>query len=305
MSTPYREGEVEFNVPAAGKPCKTHYWICGDLSSGKTPLVTLHGGPGATHHYLTNHDELYRAHGIPIVFYDQIGNGASTHLPEKKGDGSFWTVQLFIDELNNLLGHLGIQEYDLLGHSWGGMLATSFAILQPKGLRRLVLASSPAKMEDWEKAAGGLKALLPKDVQEVLNKHEAAGTVESPEYQAASDRYNEEFTCRVKPMPEGFVKSFQAIAQDPTVYMTMNGPSEFFISGTLKSFDITADLYRIDVPTLLTNGKWDGAQDSVMKRHFVSIPKVKWVTFAESSHAPHYEETGRYMDILGNYLTDA
>lgn len=221
MPTPYSKGKVAFNVPAAGKPCETHYWICGDLKSGKTPLVTLHGGPGATHAYLTVLDKLSEAHGIPIVFYDQVGCGESTHIPEKKGDGDFWSVQLFIDELDNLLDHLGIQSYDLIGHSWGGMLAASFAIRQPKGLRRLVLASSPAVMGDWQVAALKLKALLPKDVQEVLDKHEAAGSYESPEYQTASERYNEEFTCRVKPVPEGMAKSFQAMGNDPTVYTTM------------------------------------------------------------------------------------
>lgn len=77
--------------------------------------------------------------------YDQLGCGRSTHLPEKKGDESFWTIKLFLLELDNLLSHLGIQDdYDLLGQSWGGDLAADYAILQPKGSKRLVLASAPA-----------------------------------------------------------------------------------------------------------------------------------------------------------------
>lgn len=83
-----------------------------------------------------------------------------------------------------------------------------------------------------------------------------------------------------------------------------NGPSEFCNIGSLKDYDVTPDLPKINVPTLLTNGKWDGAQDSVMKKHFARIPKVKWATFAESSHTPHYEETERYIEILGSFLTD-
>lgn len=221
MSLPYTEGEVEFVVPAAGKVCKTFYRICGDLSSGKTPLVTLHGGPGGTHAYLIPLEELYKAHNIPIVFYDQIGCGKSTLLPEKVGDGSFWTVELFIDELNNLLGHLGIQKYDLWGHSWGGMLAASFAVLQPKGLRKLVLASSPAKMQDWQEAANKLKKLLPQDVQDVLDKHEAAGTLDHPEFHAANERYNGEFTCRVNPPPEGMIATLEALGAPHSVYVTM------------------------------------------------------------------------------------
>lgn len=217
-----REGEADFVVPSAGKLCKTHYWIVGDLKSGKTPLVILHGGPGATHHYVSIHDELYKSHGIPVILYDQIGNGDSTHLPEKRGDTDFWTVQLFIDELDSLLKQIEIDdEYDILGHSWGGMLAASFAIRQPKGLRRLVLASAVARMQDWMESVNQLKTLLPRDVQETLDKHEAAGTVEDPEYQAAAERYNEQFTCRVNPLPEGFVKDNEWIAKDSTVYHTM------------------------------------------------------------------------------------
>jgi pimeloyl-ACP methyl ester carboxylesterase len=82
--------------------------------------------------------------------YDQLGIGKSTHLPEKMGDGKFWTVELFLAELNNLLSHLGIKDdYDLLGQSWGGMLGASHAILQPKELHRLVIADSPADMKMW------------------------------------------------------------------------------------------------------------------------------------------------------------
>ena len=80
--------------------------------------------------------------------YDQLGCGRSTHLPEKKGDEYFWTVKLFLSELDSLLLHLGIQDdYDLLGQSWGGDLAVDHAVLQPKGLKRLILACTPASSE--------------------------------------------------------------------------------------------------------------------------------------------------------------
>lgn len=113
------EGEVAFVVPQAGKPCKTWYKVFGDLQSN-TPLVALHGGPGCAHDYLLVLADLTSSLSIPVVLYDQIGNGRSTHLPEKGSDASFWTDQLFLDELDNLLTHLGIKDnYALLGHSWG------------------------------------------------------------------------------------------------------------------------------------------------------------------------------------------
>lgn len=166
MTTPTATGTVDFDAKA-GKPVQTWYQVYGDLKSGVTPVVALHGGPGSTHHYLLPLIDLATLHSIPVIFYDQIGNGNSTHLPEKSGDAAgFWTEQLFLDELDNLLRHLGIQDnYALLGQSWGGMLAARHASKQPKGLKRLVISESPASIALFEKAAKEeLIAGLPADV---------------------------------------------------------------------------------------------------------------------------------------------
>lgn len=96
---PMMEGKVSFNVPKAGKPCSTYYKVVGDLNSGKTPIIALHGGSGAGHEYLLGLTDLTEKLSIPTVFYDQIGTGQSTHLPEKNSDVSFWTEELFHDEL--------------------------------------------------------------------------------------------------------------------------------------------------------------------------------------------------------------
>ncbi|KAI0792614.1 proline-specific peptidase [Abortiporus biennis] len=298
------EGDVEFFVPSTGQLCKTHYWIHGDLKSRQPPLIVAHGGPGATHYYVANLADLWKTHKIPVILYDQIGNGHSTHLPEKKGDNGFWTVELFVRELENLIDKLGIQEeYDLLGHSWGGMLGASFAAKQPRGLRRLVLASSVARMQDWIDSTSRLKLDLPQDVQDALEKHEGAGTTDSEEYKLAVEKFYEKFLCRINPLPEGMIIDNGWMEKDPTVYHTMNGPSEFHITGHLRSFDITSDLHRITVPTLLTNGRYDGAQDDVMLPFFKEISsRVKWIQFAQSSHTPHLEECERYFSVVGAFL---
>ncbi|KAF5360132.1 hypothetical protein D9757_011748 [Collybiopsis confluens] len=125
------QGSITFTSPSLppNKPCQTFYKIINGPLSGNgdtTPLIALHGGPGATHDYLLILADL----GVPLIVYDQIGSGKSTHYTEKMGDTSFWTVQLFLDELDNLIRTLGVQDkYDLAGHSWGGMLAASHACL--------------------------------------------------------------------------------------------------------------------------------------------------------------------------------
>lgn len=141
-----------------------------------------------------------------MIFYDQIGVGRSTHLPHKPS--SFWTVELFMDKLDNVLSHFGlgsksIKEFMLLGHSWGGMLASDYvATRQPKNLKRLVLASAPASMELWEVAMKQLLARLPKEVQEVVKKHEENGTTDSEEYQDAMMEFHGKHICTIDPWPK-------------------------------------------------------------------------------------------------------
>ena len=96
--TPVLEAELDFDVPAAGRSCKTWYTVFGDLKSGVRPLLCLQGGPGLPHNYLRPIRHIATSHGIPVIMYDQLGSGKSTHLPGKTGDGQFWTVDLFLSE---------------------------------------------------------------------------------------------------------------------------------------------------------------------------------------------------------------
>ncbi|KAF7297041.1 Proline iminopeptidase [Mycena indigotica] len=297
------EGEAPFSLPAAGKDCVTWYKIVGSLTSGIRPLVTLHGGPGVPHNYLLSMIDLATKYGIPVIFYDQLGNGKSTHLPEKRDDTTFWTEQLFLDELDNLLKFLGIDnDYALLGQSWGGMLGSRHASRQPPGLKKLIIESSPASMPLWEEAAAYLRTLLPPEVAQVLTDHEIAGTTESAEYQRAMAIFYERFLCRI-PFPTELEEAMQWIEKDPTVYFTMNGPSEFFVTGSLKTWSMLEDAIKITVPTLLINGAYDEARDSTVYPYFEKISgPVRWVTLAESSHMCHWEEREKFMELVAGFL---
>ncbi|KAF8427157.1 hypothetical protein L210DRAFT_3634476 [Boletus edulis BED1] len=105
--------------------------------------------------------------------------------------------------------------------------------------------------------------------------------------------------------PEELGSSFAAMQADPIVYSTMLGPSEFTIVGTLKDWSCLDQIHTIDCPTLLTNGADDEAQDVAVQPFFAKIPKVRWVTFANSSHMAFFEERDRYFEIVGKFLTGA
>lgn len=282
---------------------ETWYRVTGDLRSGKPPLVVLHGGPGCTHDYVDRF-KLLAATGRAVVHYDQLGNGRSTHLRDKGAE--FWTVDLFRRELDNLVDHLGIRPaYHVLGQSWGGMLGAEFGATRPEGLKSLVIADSPASMELWLAAAAELRAQLPADVQATLTHHEEAGTTGSPDYVAATNVFYERHVCRVVPMPDEVARSFTAIADDPTVYHTMNGPSEFHVIGTLKSWSMVGRLGTIAVPTLLISGRHDEAMPATIQPFADEIPDVRWRIFEESSHMPHVEETELCMQVVGDFLAEA
>ncbi|HEV8105818.1 MAG TPA: proline iminopeptidase-family hydrolase [Gaiellaceae bacterium] len=278
---------------------ETWYRVVGDLDAGPTPVVICHGGPGAAHDYLEPVAEL-AGYGRACVLYDQLGCGRSTHLPD--APAAFWTVQLFKDELVDLTRELGIADrYAVVGQSWGGMLAMEHALDRPPGLRGMVVADSPASIPLWVAEANRLRADLPSEVAATLASHEAAGTTDSQEYEAAVRVYYDRHLCRI-PWPDCLERTFAQLAADPTVYHTMNGPSEFHCIGTLKTWDITDRLHEISTPTLLLSGRYDEATPHIVEQIHSRIPGAQWQLFEESSHSPHLEEPEAFLEAVETFL---
>jgi L-proline amide hydrolase len=221
-------------------------------------------------------------------------------LPEAPSD--FWTVELFLAELNNLIAHLGIRDYALLGQAWGGMLGAEHAVRQPVGLKALIIANSPASMALWCQAAKELRQALPAEVQATLQRHEDAGTTDSAEYRAASDVFYARHVCRIQPMPAEVARTFAAIDADPTVYHAMNGPTEFHVIGSLRTWSIIERLASIQVPTLLISGRFDEATPATVQPFADGIANVQWQIFEQSSHMPHVEEREACMACVAGFL---
>ncbi|KAI8956047.1 Alpha/Beta hydrolase protein [Xylaria longipes] len=302
---PTTEGEMPFSAPNGGKPGITWYKVVGDLeASSSPPLVALHGGPGAGHEYLASLTDLVELHGIPVIFYDQVGCGRSTPFRERMGDDSFWTFDLFIAELDRVIDHLKIRQkgFYLLGQSWGGMLAGMYAARRPEGLLKLIIAGSPASFPLFVECGKRQRAQLPQEVRDVLDRGDRDGDYDSPEYEAASAVFYAKHVCRI-PMPEEVKKAFFHLKDDPTAYLTMQGPSEIVVTGNLKDWDGTEDAKSINVDTLLLNGRYDEVGDLCVEPWFRSIPKVKWAVLENSSHMTHWEERERFMELAGTFLT--
>ena len=281
---------------------RTWYRVVGELDPDglRAPVVICHGGPGATHDYVAPIAELHRT-GRGCVLYDQLGNGRSEHLPD--ADPSFWTVQLFKDELAALVDHLGIGgRYHVIGQSWGGMLGLDHALDQPPGLLSLVAADSPSDAPAFAAGARELLGTLPPEAAGAIRRHEEAGTTDSPEYQAAINEFYTRYVCRLDPWPDALVATFDAVEADPTVYGTMNGPSEFTVTGTIRDWSVTDRLHEITVPVLLVSGEHDEVRPDVVRTMHERLADSEWALFEDSSHTPHLEEPERFLRAVEAFL---
>ena len=289
---PVQEGMISY------QGYNTWYRIVGEGEQpGMHPLVCLHGGPGVGHDYLEPLEAVART-GRRVIFYDQLGCGKS----DQPNAPEMWTVGLYVDEVNCVRAALGLDRIHLLGQSWGGMLAMEYALTQPKGLVSLTIASSPSSMPLWVAEANRLRELLPAEVQSTLQKHEAAGTTDTQEYLDAVTVFYKRHVCRLDPYPDYVDRTFANVGQ---VYLTMNGPSEFHVIGTLKDWDVTPRLPEIRVPTLITSGRYDEATPLIAGTVNKGIPGSKWVIFENSSHMSHAEEPELYVKVLDEFLCEA
>jgi L-proline amide hydrolase len=290
-TVPFLDGEtwVQITSPDAPRP-------------GAEPLFVLHGGPGMAHDYVRNIAELADETGRVVIHYDQIGCGRSTHHPDAARD--FWTPGLFVDEFHAVRTELGIEQYHVLGQSWGGMLGAEIAVRRPAGLASLSICNSPASMELWMAAAALLRADLPAETQAALDRHEAAGTVADPEYVAATMEFYRRHVCRLEPMPADFVASEEQMEAEPTVYHTMNGPNEFHVLGTLRSWTIIDRLDQIAAPTLVVAGEFDEATPATWRPYVERIPDVRSHVFDGASHCTHLEQPAEFRAVIASFLTE-
>ena len=275
---------------------RTWYRIAGDLDSGAIPLVALHGGPGSTHNYF---GPLERLGGQrPVVLYDQIGCGNSDHPTEID-----WSIAVFREELDALREQLGLERIHLLGTSWGGMLALEHVFSGAEGIVSLVLSSTLASVDQWAEEQLKLRAALPADVVAVLDKHEAAGTFDDPEYKRAMEVYFDRHLYR-GPKPREEMERWAA-ERNEDVYEAMQGPNEWTITGAMRGWDVRDRLHEIDIPTLVVRGRYDMCTEPIAAALVNGIRGAREVVFEESSHTPALEESDRYLSVIEEFFEEA
>jgi len=263
-----------------------------------TPALLLHGGPGAASDYMHPLAERLADHR-PVVVYDQLGCGRSD-IPD---DTSLWTVDRSVAEIDQVRAALGLERCHLLGQSWGGWLAIEYMARGTRGVERLVLASTSASIPEFMAGARGLIEALPEPHRTVLIELGAKEQYDHPDYQAAVDVFYHRHLCRADPWPDELLRS-SAQMDGNQVYLTMNGPTEFDVIGRLREWDRTADLGRIDVPTLVTCGRYDEITPSCSETITHGIPGARMHVFERSAHCAHLEEPDDYARVVEAFLSE-
>ncbi|MBV9387511.1 MAG: proline iminopeptidase-family hydrolase [Chroococcidiopsidaceae cyanobacterium CP_BM_ER_R8_30] len=253
--------------------------------SSKLPLLCLHGGPGIPHDYLEPLEAIAYM-GRRVIFYAQLGCGNS----DRARNADLYSIDLFKDELVAIRSALNLEQIHLFGQSWGGCLALEHALSQAMGLASLVLANTPASVQQFVNEAYGLMNSLPEDVKEIIHQHETAGTTQDPEYKQAIEVFNHCFLCRLDPWPSCLTSAYSKAG------------IEFRGAGKIINWNVENRLSEIFVPTLLLSGQYDQVTPACIEQLKQGISDSDWVLFENSSHMPHLEETERFLQVLDEFL---
>ncbi|THD36111.1 MAG: alpha/beta fold hydrolase [Sphingomonas sp.] len=261
-----------------------------------TPLLTLHGGPGAGHDYLLPLRAL--ADQRPVIFYDQLGCGRA----DSPADESIYTIQRSVDEVDAVCKALGLDRVILYGHSWGSMLAIEYLCSgQRPGVEKLILGGALASIPQAMAGQQRLIAALPNGGGAKLHALEAAGKTDSAEYQALVQQFYDLHVCRVSPWPPEAQATGKNLATS-IAYRVMNGPTEFTITGVIKDWDRRADLGRIKLPTYITTGEFDEVTLDCHQTIQRGIAGSRLEVFPGCSHLTMNEQPVKYVAALRRFL---
>jgi proline iminopeptidase len=268
------------------------------VGSGDTKVLLLHGGPGASHDYLANFADHLPPAGYEMYLYDQLGSWRS----DQPDDLSLWTVERFREEVETVRQALGLEDFVLIGQSWGGMLGIEYALKYQEHLKGLVISNMVASIPRYAAYVTELRQQMDPEKLAAMERYEAAGDYSNPEYEELliGELYSK-YLCRSDPWPQGVVDTFERL--NHAIYNHMQGPSEFEVTGTFKDWDRMADLHRIEVPTLLIVGRHDTMRVADIEEMNELLPDSKLLICEDGSHISNHDDEEAYFTGLLGFLS--
>jgi proline iminopeptidase len=268
------------------------------MGAGRITMLALHGGPGCTHEYFECFEDFLPQQGIKFIYYDQLGSAYS----DQPDDPGLWTVERFREEVEQVRAALGLEDFYLYGHSWGGMLAIEYALKYQIHLKGLIISNMTASVPSYVTYINELRGRLPPESIRTLERYEAIGEYTAPEYEKVMfGEIYAKHLCRIDPWPEPLARMFRHMNQK--VYNTMQGPNEFVVTGTFKDWDRWSDLKNIKLPTLLSVGRFDTMSVADIER-MGRLMNARVAVCERGSHCSMYDDQIRYFDDLVGFIRD-
>lgn len=252
----------------------------------KIKLLLLHGGPGGTHEAFECFESFMPKEGIEIIEYDQL----ESYYSDKPNDSSFWTTAHFVEEVEQVRKALNLTKdnFYLLGHSWGGILALEYALKYQDNIKGLIISNMMASIPEYEKYNAVLRTKMRKTLVDSLMNYEAKGMFKDSTYQRLVwSEYYTQHLCRLADWPEPVTRMFNHLSEG--IYVSMQGPSEFKTAGRLLHWDRSKDLPKIKVPTLTIGGEFDTMDPNYMKWMATQVEKGNYVYCPNGSHCDMWD----------------
>lgn len=283
-------GEYQLAVPGG------NIWYKVTGTGMGTPVILVHGGPGFSSFYLKSLEEL--GDDRPVIRYDQLGGGKSDRI----SDTTMFTFEHFVAELDSLRAHLGLDKVHVLGHSWGTMLGIEYYRAHAAHVASLTFGSAVFDVPAYAAHAKELLKTLPDSTQRAITESEAAGTFDSPAYQNAINQFYALYVWR-RPIQADLDSTFATVNQ--AIYMYMQGPSEFTITGTFKDYNVTSFLPQITVPTLFTVGGFDEVGPEIIKSFADKVPGARYAVMPGAAHVTSWDAPAEMNAAVRSFLRSA
>jgi len=270
---------------------------------GNNPTVKvllLNGGPGCTYEYFECFESFLPKEGIEFIYYDQLACGNS----ENPKDTTLYNLDRYVDEVEQVRKalHLDENNFYLLGHSWGGILAMQYALKYQSKMKALIVSNMMASCPKYGKYADEvLSKQMPKSVLDSIRFLEKNNDFGNPKYmQLLTKYYYKKHICRLPEYPEPVNRSFSKLNTE--LYTIMQGPSEFGISGKLTNWDVSNSLKNITIPTLVIRATYDTMDPKYMEWMSNEFPNGEFLLCKKGSHMCMYDDQKTYFEGLLRFL---
>lgn len=279
-----------------------HIWT-NTQGHGDIKLLCLHGGPGGNHEYWENFGEQLADLGVQVTMYDQLGSWYSDQpdYSDPAVADKYLTYDYYLEELEEVRTKLGLDNFYLIGQSWGGALAMMYALKYGQHLKGLIVSSMVDNIDEYVTYINELreKTLTPEAVA-YMKECEEKDDLDNARYQGYVDVLNREYVDRKQPEAIRHLISTMATP----VYNAFQGNNEFVITGKLKLWDIRDQLSRITMPTLLTFGEHETMPLTTAKRMARDIPHARLETTPGGGHHHMIDNAPVYFAHLKKFLSD-